>query len=162
MVVVESVITVDAPAEIAWEVVTDLPNYPQWNPYNPLLVSTLEIGAPIEIHFHMKPGRPISIVHEEIVRHEPGREFAFHTLYPRWLMYGVRLHRIEPLSPTQCTYLNNETFTGLALPILVWGFQRDLQAGFDVVAQSLKRRAEALYAERRMMATGNPTEGDSP
>jgi len=40
-VVIQSLVSIEAPAEVAWQVLTDLEHYPEWNPYTPRLVSPL-------------------------------------------------------------------------------------------------------------------------
>ena len=42
-------VAINAPASIVWQILTDLPRYNEWNPFCIRAVSTLEMGAPVEM-----------------------------------------------------------------------------------------------------------------
>ncbi len=48
-VVRSELVEIDAPASVVCEILTDLPRYGELNPFCVKAVSTLEIGAPIEM-----------------------------------------------------------------------------------------------------------------
>jgi hypothetical protein len=53
--IVRSEIEIDAPADLVFRILTDLPGYTRWNPFTPRAVSTLEIGAPIDMRVRLMP-----------------------------------------------------------------------------------------------------------
>lgn len=135
-------LNIHAPAETVWQVLVDLERYPEWNPFTPRIESSLVVGDPITIHVRMRPGRQ-QIEHEHVTRFIPGREFAWGTLFPAWLMQAERVQRVEALGPLDCSYYAYESFSGLGLPV-VMGMKADIQRGFDAVALALKQRAESM------------------
>ncbi|MFD2272720.1 SRPBCC family protein [Undibacterium arcticum] len=50
-------VQINAPASLVWDVLVDLDNYPQWNPYTVKVESTLEMGEPVNLFFCLtRPG----------------------------------------------------------------------------------------------------------
>ena len=55
-------------------------------------------------------------------------------------------HRFElRATPTGTTFVQHETFTGVLLPFFAKGLERSTPAGFELMNQALKERAEKLH-----------------
>ena len=48
-VTISNTVEINAPARIVWAVLLDMPRYNEWNPFCIRAVSTLEMGAPVEM-----------------------------------------------------------------------------------------------------------------
>ena len=142
--VIEHAHSVDAPAERVWEVISDLPSYPEWNPFVVSCRSTLAPGDPIAMRVRIfaqfaQPQR------EVILEHEPGR----------WLCYGLapsrlgalasrRSHEVTPLAAARTRYVSRFALSGWLAPLVKWLLGARLQAGFAAMSAALAARAEAL------------------
>ncbi len=45
--IIEKNLEINAPAEVVWEVITDLARYPEWNPFCVECSSTMQPGDPV-------------------------------------------------------------------------------------------------------------------
>ncbi|HEX7307377.1 SRPBCC domain-containing protein [Lentzea sp.] len=147
---IESVtVEIDAPAEFAWAVLLDYPNYPRWNPYTVAVDTTLEIGTPIDLTLPKPDGGEGTWVSREYVRAvEPPRLLRYDTgdTFPGLL--GVRDQVITPLGPDRCGYRTFETFTGEYAEAVFAAQGAYVKNGFDSVAHALRERVAALIATR--------------
>ena len=40
-------VTIEAPVEVVWGVLTDVANYAEWNPFTPSVKTDLQLGSPV-------------------------------------------------------------------------------------------------------------------
>lgn len=142
-------VEIDAPAALVWEVLTDLPNYAAWNSFCPGIESTLRIGDPVLMQVRV-PGTDQTVpVNEYLVAFEPEQLLS-------WEQYPVpenkdaarRDQYIQALGPDRCSYFTTDIFLGLNADKIMAEHGAWVKQGFDAVARDLKRRAEALHAQR--------------
>jgi hypothetical protein len=155
---VEASVEIAAPIELVWQVMLDLPRYPDWNPF---VVGIADADKPVVV------GRPLlldvcwvgggSVKSTEVVTViEPpapsgtGRTarlcYEFGGLLPAlYLVRATRTQRLEELAPGRARYATWEDMG----PALLNGFvpYGKMKAGFEVHAQALKRRAESLASQ---------------
>ena len=48
-------IRINAPIDVVWEVLTDVENYGQWNPFTPQAHTDFKIGSPARLRVRMGP-----------------------------------------------------------------------------------------------------------
>ena len=46
--VVRAEIEIDCGIERVWQILCDLPSYPEWNPFTPRVESSLRVGDPVQ------------------------------------------------------------------------------------------------------------------
>ena len=56
--VIEETLEIDAPAELVWEVITDVKRYPEWNPFQ------------VEMQTSFKPGDPMIVIYRQMSKNE--------------------------------------------------------------------------------------------
>ena len=63
--VIEETREIAAPAEVVWEVISDLSRYGEWNPFVSKCESTLQPGDAIDMTVHLmkKPQQQLSLIH---------------------------------------------------------------------------------------------------
>jgi hypothetical protein len=147
-------VTIDAPASIVWEVLTDLPKYGEWNPFCFGAESTLEIGAPLhmQLNSYTMPGETYLNV-EYVCANVPERLLSWELHHTDAMPYPARRDQvIEALGPDQCTYYSTDEFFGPNGPHVMFFCGGWVKRGFDDTAQALKRRAEHIYNERKSAA----------
>jgi hypothetical protein len=160
MPVAEFSIAIDAPIEAVWAVMTDLPRYPEWNPFIVRIEAnepTLRLGSELKLDVRWAQGGGAHTV-EVVTRFEPPgpaaggpRRAAMEYLFTGWLprlslVKGARLQALEQApGASSTTYRTFEGFQGLlarAVPLA------RVQNGFERHAHALKARAESLARAR--------------
>ena len=148
-VVTSVTVEIDAPASFVWDVLVDIPSYPEWNPYTIAAETTLEIGERIDLTLPSPDGSDGTILNREFIRVvDPPHHFRYDTgaEYPGLL--GMRDQYVTELGPDRCSYHTTDRLSG-ELADLVMETNGDwIKAGFDAVAHALKVRAEQFLATR--------------
>ena len=135
------------PAEV-WAVLTDFDHYPDWNPFLVDVRGRAEPGGRLRVTLSPPGGRRITM-RPTVTDLEPGRVFEW------WGHLGVRgifdgRHRFElTASGTGTRLVQQETFTGLLMPLLAKSLDGPTAAGFVLMNQALRARAEAQHAGLR-------------
>lgn len=142
---------IEAPASIVWEILMDLPRYPEWNPFCVRAESTMEMGAAFNMclrDYASGGGRIVQHV-EYICALEPERRVAWGMGWADEWPYPARRDQIiEPLGPDRCRYHSTDAFLG-PNGIHVYRFAGPwVKHAFDDSALALKARAERFYKER--------------
>ncbi len=142
--VIDHVLSVDAPADRVWSVVCDLASYPEWNPFVASCASTLVVGDPISMRVRLfasfaQPQR------EQILEHERGHRLCY-GLPPTRLgaLVSRRSHEVTALGPARTRYVSHFELAGWLAPLVSLLLGRRLRAGFTAMSNALKARAEAL------------------
>jgi hypothetical protein len=140
---------INAPAETVWQVLTDLERYPEWNPFTVRAVSTLEIGSTVDLYIP----RGEKMMKQSFVLEvfDPPSEVAWRL--PKMLHKSVfnayRTQKIVPLDDERCTYQTSDTFDGWIAGKLHSSQSGWVLRNFNKLADALKERSEALYANER-------------
>lgn len=140
---------IDAPPALVWRVITDLPAYPEWNPFVVACESSLEPGDPIRMRVHVFASFA-QAQRETILEQVPGER----------LCYGLeggalgalasrRCHRVTSAGPGCSRYESDFELSGWLAPFVRAIMGRRLQRGFDAMAEALERRALALASATR-------------
>lgn len=139
-------VTINAPASLVWQILTDFDRYGDWNQFCPSVKNkALEIGEPVEMMVDL--GRGLQEQTEYICRIEPERVIAWE-MDPanREIVYAVRTQTITPVDEQSCRYISIDEFEGEMTAAVVETEGANVERGFNLCAQCLKAHAEALYA----------------
>ena len=137
---IETTIDIMAPPERVWEILTDFPAYPSWNPFIVSAYGKPTVGAWLEVHIQPK-GKRALMFRPTVLVAEPDRELRWRgrMLLPG-LFDGEHFFRIEDRSGT-VHFVQGETFSGLLVG-LVRGTLNATRSGFEAMNTALKERAE--------------------
>ena len=133
-----------APAELVWQVITDMPRYGEWNPFVTGCSSSLVVGEPIDMKVYVLPffAQP---QREFITRHEPGRSFCYGLEKTRvGALYSNRCHLVTPTGPDTCRYESNFEIAGWLSPLVALLTGPMLRRGFTQMSAAIRDRAESL------------------
>ncbi|KAL1679425.1 hypothetical protein EV122DRAFT_209991 [Schizophyllum commune] len=158
---------IDAPREKVWQILCDFPKYKEWNPFvrgqtvvdafgKPLEDQTPHPGQSLYIYpVHIPPclGEPskstrVSGASEVItvVDHENYRTAWQNVALPEflrpYLMNADRWQILTEVEGGKTKYETIEVFGGIAGYLIKWFVGSGLQAGFEAMAEALKKRAE--------------------
>ncbi len=144
---------VAAPAEIVWEVLTDLAHWPDWNPLYAHAAGEVKIGSVWTLALKL-PGRPDDIQRPTVLDWAPNDQIHLQT--KTFFIASLRYLEIEILSETGCIFSNGEIFQGMLAGPIIRPFRRDLQQGFNAMGEAMRVRAEALWQSRGGKPTSTP------
>jgi len=145
-VVSSETVTINAPAAVVWQVLTDLPSYPQWNPFTVKVESDLTLGNPVDLYLP-KPGKSGELMKQSefVGTYEPEKSLAWGmTMKHRWVLQARRDQLIEAIDEKSCRYVTTDSFKGLLANTVIKKQGDWIKQGFDSVAFALKARAESL------------------
>ena len=148
--VVSETFDIAAPAAVVWEILTDFPNYSDWNPFCVRADARLEMGSPVVMKL-VTPIAPGMLVPncEYICAIEPERmiswQLPFHEAWP----YPARRDQIiEASGAASCRYVSIDAFLGRH-GIHVMNFCGGwVKQAFDNTGRALKVRAESIHSQR--------------
>ena len=139
---IRSAIEIRAPLEAVWDVLTDFAAYPDWNPHIRQIRGTPKLGSRLTIRSHPKGGRPV-VLRPLLVAFDPPTEMRWRaTLLSRHLFTGEHGFKLEPIGEDRVRFLQDETFTGLLVPLYASLRLPKTREGFAEVNEALRERAE--------------------
>lgn len=140
---VQATITINAPLDCVWSILVDLERYHEWNTFVPVMQSSFQVGSLLTMQVRMNKRLKVKSV-ETITAIEPPHMLSWKTRSPAWLLRGERFQTLTAIDANTTRYWTREAFTGLLAPVLKITLGKDLQRGFNAVAENLKARAEAI------------------
>jgi hypothetical protein len=147
-VIIRHVLEVAAPVSVVWEVITDLPSYPAWNPFVVACRSTLGVGAPISMRVRVLPfwAQP---QREWIITHTPGRLLCYGVRgVPFGSLVSCRCHEVRSLGLQRTLYESRFELGGWLAPVVQCLLGRRLARGFHAMTEAIRHRAEQLESGR--------------
>lgn len=138
----ESAAVIEADPQTVWNVLTDLPNWTDWDSAIVRTEGVIEYGATVKLWPEVNPKRAFTVRVTEL---DPPRAMTFDGGMPLGLFRGTRTYRLEATDDGATRFIMRETYSGL-LARLVTRSIPDLQPSFERFARGLKDRAEAASA----------------
>lgn len=135
-------ITINAPAEKVWAVLTDFASYTEWNPFITNIIGEAKAGTTLTNT--MEPeGMSPQVFKPKVLAAEPNKEFRWKgKLFIPGLFDGEHQFVLEPTPDGQTILHQNEYFSGILVG-LVWSSIGDkTEAGFVAMNEALKKRVE--------------------
>lgn len=142
---IKRAVEIDAPPEVVWDVLVDLPRYAEWNAVTPEVVSTLRPGDPVRIRVRLG-GREL-VVTDRIAVVDPRRELAWGADW--WVLRVHRRQLLEPLPGGGARYVSTEAFEGLLAPVVRRVAGKALEAATEELCRVLKAQAEVIRTGSR-------------
>ena len=137
-----SEIDIHATPERVWQVLTDLPAYPRWNPFITSAEGEVRQGGRLTLRMQPAGGRAMTF-RPTVLEATQGRRLRWlgHLLVSG-LFDGEHSFTIQPLGEGRARLVQQEDFRGLLVPLLARSLDRRTLPGFERMNQALKRRAE--------------------
>jgi len=134
-----------APAELVWDILLDFSRYGDWNAFAPKVETDLQIGSPVVMQVHM-PGRAARQQTEILNLLQPGKTICWGMIMGHPLILCAnRWQLLHRLDKGGTRYETVDKLSGLLAPLVWLLYGKPMRLGFEVVANSLKQRAEALF-----------------
>ena len=139
---IRSAIEIRAPIDSVWHVLTDFDAYPAWNPHVVKILGRPRIGGRITIHTRPPGGRTV-VMRPVILNWTPPRELRWRaTFVSRRLFSGEHGFQLEATAPDRVRFVQDETFSGLLVPLYSRLRLAATRRGFEQMNQALRERAE--------------------
>lgn len=135
-------VTIDAPADMVWEVLADAPGYTRWDSGVEKIEGEIAPGGKVKLFSKINPGRAFPV---KVAIREPMRVMTWTGGMPLGLFKGVRTFTLVGTTPNQTAFTMREVFSGPMLGMVAKKMP-DLQPAFDQFANGLKAEAEARAA----------------
>lgn len=140
---IRSAIEIRAPIETVWRVLTDFTAYPAWNPHIRRVRGAPRVGARLTI-YSQPPGGRTAVLRPLIVAWSPPHEMRWRaTFLAGRLFTGEHGFLLEELDAGRVRFMQDETFTGLLVPIYSSLRLAQTREGFEQVNETLRQRSEA-------------------
>jgi hypothetical protein len=135
-------ININSTSDKVWNVLTNLNDYSNWNPFLIKADGKVKEGAKINIVAH-PPGLKSMAFSPKIVKVEHNREL-------RWkgkfilpgLFDGEHIFIIEELGGKGVRLIQKEFYSGLLIPLLGTKLEKSTLKGFELMNQAVKTRVE--------------------
>jgi hypothetical protein len=125
-------------------VLTDFASYPDWNPLVRQLHGRPQVGGRVAI-LSQPPGARGFAFAPRVLAWSPPHELRWRsTLISRRLFSGEHGFRLEPIDDGRVRFVQDETLTGLLLPLYSRLRLPATRVGFEELNQRLRDRAERV------------------
>lgn len=131
--------SIRATPEAIWNILTDGPAYPSWNPTVDRIEGRIAPGERVKVHAKVSPGRAFAV---KVTAFEPGKRMIWRGGMPLGLFKGERTFTLTPQPDGHVEFSMEEVFSGLFAPLIGRSIP-DLQPSFEEFAAGLKKRAES-------------------
>lgn len=128
-----------ASAETIWQIITDAPSYPSWEPSVERFEGTIGPEQRFVAYSKLTPGRGFPI---KVTVFEPPKRMVWLGGMPLGLFKGERTFTLTPRGEGTVDFTMREEFSGLLLPLIGRSLP-DMTAVFEGFVAGLKARAEA-------------------
>lgn len=142
-------LTINAPVDVVWGVLTDFARYGEWNPFCVRCETTLRPGEPIVMAARLNPSSNATTEAREVVTEVvTGRFFAYRMKpFPLGGLRSRRTHTLTPQPDGRSTlYASHFELAGWLTSLVTCLHGPGLQAGFGAMAHALQRRCEEVAA----------------
>ncbi len=131
--------SIKASPQTIWNILTDAPNYPTWDPGVIRIEGTIAPGAKITAYTKLSPNRAFPVTVTEFV---PNQRMIWTGGMPLGLFKGVRTFTLTPQSDGSVTCTVREEFSGPLLPLFGRSLP-DMTQPFEDFVAGLKAHAES-------------------
>ena len=129
---------IKASPEAIWQILTDAPSYPTWDPGVERIEGKIAQGEKLVAYTKANPTRPFPSTVTEFV---PGQRMTWTGGMPLGLFKGVRTFTLVPKDDGSIDFTLREEYSGPLSPMIA-GSIPDLTKTFEDFAAGLKARAE--------------------
>jgi hypothetical protein len=134
-------IEIHSTSEKVWDILIDLNQYPEWNPFIHHATGKVQVGEKVNIQ--VRSGAKEMSLHCTVTKVEPGCQLSwkYHVGYPL-LFRGEHSFTIEPVGEERVRFVDREIFNGLFVASQARDIDTNSRQGFEAMDLALKRKAE--------------------
>ncbi|WP_373741547.1 SRPBCC family protein [Neisseria sp.] len=125
-----------------WQILTDFPAYPEWNPFIIRIGGRSEEGAVLDVRIQPVGGRAMNFAPKILCCRPPYELRWLGKTVWRGLFDGEHFFRLETLPDDTTKLTHGERFDGLLVRFAADMLDRTTLPAFEQMNQALKQRAE--------------------
>ncbi len=139
-------VDIEASPSDVWEILSDLKEYQDWNPFIVKVYGKLQTGEKLDVS--LKVSNLIFDLKPLVLNTETNKEIRWkgHFLI-NGLFDGEHIFRIEEMEDGNIHFINCEKFTGMLVPLFMYLIKRNTENGFNAMNEQLKKMAEKKKAD---------------
>lgn len=131
---------VRATSDRIWEVLSDLPHWDRWNPYETGVSGTIAFGGAVSLTEAL-PGLPERRVEARVGDWQPLAQLVW-SEKRGFLFRSIRYFEIEELAPGNCVVATGAIFSGLRGELFHDSHRRAIKAAYGEIVEGLRQAAE--------------------
>jgi len=141
---IKTEILIHASCQKVWSVLTNINDYPNWNPFITSFVGELKIGNKIKARLQ-PPGAQGMTFTPTILTLEPNKEFKWlgHLWVPG-LFDGEHSFTLQEMENGTTLFIQSEKFNGILVPLFKKMIEGNTIQGFHLMNQKLKEICEKI------------------
>lgn len=140
---IEVQITINAPVEVIWKVLSDFKSYPQWSPTIAEFYGEPQVGKRTKVLL-IQPGSTGIKMNPIFLKIAENKELRWKgSLFVKGLFDGEHYFLIKRISQNQSQIIQGECFSGLLIPFLKKMIHGNTKKGFELFNKALKERVES-------------------
>jgi hypothetical protein len=134
-------IEIQATPEKVWKALTNLGEYPEWNPLLIRAEGKLIVGE--KVNLTAKSASSDMHLLCTVLTVEPNRQFSwkFHVGFP-FLFRGEHIFKLEPINEHKVRFIDREVFHGLLVPLQAKNLETNAKPAMIAMGEALKERVE--------------------
>jgi hypothetical protein len=137
----EASIEIAATPEQVWAILTDLPAYPEWNPFIVSSTGKVQQGATLTNRMRDTDGETTTFT-PTVLAVKPGRELRWlGKIGPGGIVDGEHSFLIQPIGPGRVRLTQHEDFTGVLIPFFQHRLATNTLPQFRAMNTALAQRA---------------------
>ncbi len=141
-------VEIDAPAQVAWDVLLDFERYGEWNPFVTEISGAATPGGRLAVTVR-PPGRGATRFEPVVLAADTPRELRWRgSVGVARIFDGEHSFVLEPLGAECVRLVHAECFRGILVPLLWRSLDTDTRAGFEQMNAALRARAETIARAR--------------
>ena len=130
--------TIEAPADLVWSILTDVPAWPTWNTSVTATSGSVALGSKVSVTAAVNPGRAFAVTVSSL---DAPHTMVWKGGMPLGLFTGTRTFSLTPTGDATI-FAMEERYAGAFAGMITRSIP-DLQPSFDEFAQCLKSQAES-------------------
>lgn len=141
-------IDMDAPVELAWEVLIDFASYPLWNPVLPRIDGKPAVNETITVFFKTSTPLAVPIHFLKIYECQPRQELAWYgPIVPPFIEFfgrGDHYFRLVKIAYHHTRLIHGEVFSGVIAEASWQWWQENLEWQYQKINHAFQKRVEFL------------------
>lgn len=146
---IERRIGIQAPDEVVWEVLSDIPAWGDWTGLYPRAEGEIRIGNRWTLDVALR-GQPPRTLNPTVLDWAPYDHIHLRNDMMRGWVRTIRYLEIEKMGEENIIFSNGELFDGLLGGMAARQVRRPLIEALEAMNETLRERCEAIWRERKV------------